>query len=315
MSLSSQPRYRTIFNHSQKKPNLLSSRPSFPSDPSSGPALTASPLCWLTSEQVCGLNSNTQHSLLLYFSKTGNIHRTAIGKLPFLLASVSVVEEVSLQKVKVTATQLSEQQRDSKLCVVSLARTLSSDLELIGKQRELVLGKVCIFPPVGVSIWLNITLAEASFINNRSLPTAVTQMTWAESRFYYLTNETLCQITLPVCDLFSEPQRISILLPTELELWILRTRFHRIIHLQRANVMEPMPWTTRVRRGLGFCAVTFQWRLPRDIEMLRNVALISLVVWLASSRAISCIRQLNAGTFVCLTSFLPGWLFRLPFFL
>lgn len=167
MSLSSQPRYRTIFNHSQKKPNLLSSRPSFPSDPSSGPALTASPLCWLTSEQVCGLNSNTQHSLLLYFSKTGNIHRTAIGKLPFLLASVSVVEEGSLQKVKVTATQLSEQQRDSKLCVVSLARTLSSDLELVGEQRELVLGKVCIFPPVGVSIWLNITLVETSFINNR----------------------------------------------------------------------------------------------------------------------------------------------------
>lgn len=117
MSLSSQPRYRTIFNHSQKKPNLLSSHPSLPLDPSPGPALTASPLCCLTSEQVCGLNSNTQHSLLLYFNKTGDIHRTAIGKLPFLLASVSAVGEGSLQKVKVTATQLSELQRDSKLIV------------------------------------------------------------------------------------------------------------------------------------------------------------------------------------------------------
>lgn len=51
-----------------------------------------------------------------------------------------------------TATQLTEQRRDSKLCVVSLARPLSSDLELVREQRELVLGKVCIFPPVGVSI-------------------------------------------------------------------------------------------------------------------------------------------------------------------
>lgn len=90
--------------------------------------------------------------MLLYFSKTGSIHRTAIGKLPFPLTSVSVVGEGSLQKVRVTATQLSEQRRDSKLCVVSLARPLSSDLELVREQRELVLGKVCIFPPVGVSI-------------------------------------------------------------------------------------------------------------------------------------------------------------------
>lgn len=45
------------------------------------------------------------------------MHRTAIGKPPFLLASVPAVGEGSLQKVKVTATQLSEQQRDSKLAV------------------------------------------------------------------------------------------------------------------------------------------------------------------------------------------------------
>lgn len=50
------------------------------------------------------------------------------------------------------------------------------------------------------------------------------------------------------------------------------------------------------------------------MEMLRNGSLISLVIWLALSWVINCIRQLNAETFVCLTSFMLCWLLSSPIF-
>ena len=61
-----------------------------------------------------------------------------------------------------------------------------------------------------------------------------------------------------------------------------------------------------------FFAITLQWRLPANIETLRNGALINLVIWLALSWVINCIRQLSAETWVCLTSFMPCWLLSSP---
>ena len=52
-----------------------------------------------------------------------------------------------------------------------------------------------------------------------------------------------------------------------------------------------------------------------NIEMLRNGALISLVICLALTWIINCIRQLNAETFVCLTCFMLCWLLSFPILL
>lgn len=86
-----------------------------------------------------------------------------------------------------------------------------------------------------------------------------------------------------------------------------------ITHFE-SSMTELMCWRLEwgVDLNFFFFTITLQWHLLANIETLRNGALINLVILLALSWVINCIRQLNAETWVCLTSFMPRWLLSSP---